>query len=548
MTTVERQLQTSLDKLKLWCDQSGFNFSKTKTVCVHFCQKRGLHLDPSLALNGMHIPVVDKAKILGVYFDRKLSFISHFRYLRAKCQKSLNLLKVIAKQDWGGDRTVLLQLYRSLVRSKLDYGSIIWGSARKSYLQMLDPIANQGLRLALGVFRTSPIESLQAEANEPSLYLRREKLALQYALRVSQNPKNPTFKSIFEPNFQHLFEKRPKSIPPLSLRIKPFMEKIQFNTREIQPITYPKVPPWKLAPPQIIFDIAKDKKGSTSPDIYKSNFNEIVDHLKGYTHVFTDGSKSNDGVAAAAVIGNLSLTSCLSKYASIFTAEIVAISLALSAIEEHYNDRFVIFYDSKSALQSLLCFSPKNPLILELIQFFNRLSRRNHIVCCWLPSHIGIEGNERADYEAKRALTLRHKTNSLLPASDIKCLVQPHIKEKWQDQWSSLGENKLREIKKSVTDVYRPSCSGRREEVVLTRLRIGHSHLTHSYLLKREDRPECVGCASPFTVRHVLVECANIAHIRVRYFEATTMHELFTKVPSRAIIDFVKELEIFRKI
>ena len=54
--------------------------------------------------------------------------------------------------------------------SKLDYGCIIYGSARKSYLQMLDPIHNQGLRLALGAFRTSPVASLYVEADEPSLY------------------------------------------------------------------------------------------------------------------------------------------------------------------------------------------------------------------------------------------------------------------------------------------------------------------------------------------------------------------------------------------
>ena len=68
-------------------------------------------------------------------------------------------------------------------RSKLDYGSIVYGSARKSYLQMLDTVHNQGLRLALGAFRTSPIWSLNVEADEPSLWLRREKLSLQYAIR-----------------------------------------------------------------------------------------------------------------------------------------------------------------------------------------------------------------------------------------------------------------------------------------------------------------------------------------------------------------------------
>ena len=91
----------------------------------------------------------------------------------------MNILKVLFHTNWGADRTVLLQLYRSLIRSKLDYGSIVYGSARKSYLVMLDTVHHQGLRLALGAFRTSPVESLYVEANEPSLYLLREKLALQ---------------------------------------------------------------------------------------------------------------------------------------------------------------------------------------------------------------------------------------------------------------------------------------------------------------------------------------------------------------------------------
>ena len=106
-------------------------------------------------------------------------------------------LKVLSHTNWGADRTVLLQLYRSLIRSKLDYGSIEYGSARKSYLMMLDTVHHQGLRLALGAFRTSPVESLYVEAEEPSLYLRREKLALQ---GVPEKMK-PIFNSLYLQNY-----------------------------------------------------------------------------------------------------------------------------------------------------------------------------------------------------------------------------------------------------------------------------------------------------------------------------------------------------------
>ena len=176
MRTIERHLQQCINRIEQWALKNGFKFSKSKTQCVHFCQLRKIHDDPELYLYGSLIPVVDDFKFLGLIFDRKLSFIPHIKYLKAKCLKALNLLKVLSHTNWGADRTVLLQLYRSLIRSKLDYGSIVYGSARKSYLMMLDTVHHQGLRLALGAFRTSPVESLYVEAEEPSLYLRREKL------------------------------------------------------------------------------------------------------------------------------------------------------------------------------------------------------------------------------------------------------------------------------------------------------------------------------------------------------------------------------------
>ena len=142
MATIERQLQQNLNKIGNWATCNGFKFSKSKTQCVHFCQLRKQHDDPVLHLYWSSIPVVEESKFLGILFDSKLSFIPHTKYLKAKCLKALNLLKVLSHTSWGADRTTLLKLYRSLVQSKLDYGCIIYGSAWKSYLQMLDPIHN----------------------------------------------------------------------------------------------------------------------------------------------------------------------------------------------------------------------------------------------------------------------------------------------------------------------------------------------------------------------------------------------------------------------
>ena len=126
-----------LNKVAQWADENDFKFSKTKTVCMHFCNKRKLHPDPTLT-------IYNSQKFLGVKFDSKLNFKAHIDYIRQKCEKAMNLLKVLAKMDWGADRSVLLRLYHSFVRSRLEYGCAVFSSACKSYLKKLEPIQNQG--------------------------------------------------------------------------------------------------------------------------------------------------------------------------------------------------------------------------------------------------------------------------------------------------------------------------------------------------------------------------------------------------------------------
>ena len=55
----------------------------------------------------------------------------------------------------------------------------------------------------------------------------------------------------------------------------------------------------------------------------------------------------------------------------------------------------------------------------------------------------------------------------------------------------------------------------------------GHTYFTHSYLLKREEQPECIPYQCPLCVWHILVECIDSAPIRSQYFEAESLKELF---------------------
>jgi len=128
---IERHLQQCLNKLADWADTNGFKFSSSKTVCLHFCKLHTPHPEPTLLLNGTPVPVVEETKFLGVVYDHKLSFIPHIKHLKDKCTNALNLLRVLAHTSWRADQETLLHLYRSLIRSKLDYGCIVYGSARQ---------------------------------------------------------------------------------------------------------------------------------------------------------------------------------------------------------------------------------------------------------------------------------------------------------------------------------------------------------------------------------------------------------------------------------
>ena len=90
---------------------------------------------------------------------------------------------------------------------------------------------------------------------------------------------------------------------------------------------------------------------------------------------------------------------------SVFTAEAKAIDLALDFVNNcTYTDKFVIFSDSLSVLQALNHSSSKNTQIKHLLLKHHEISSTKSVIYCWIPSHIGIYGNEKVD---KRIIKLR---------------------------------------------------------------------------------------------------------------------------------------------
>ncbi|GFT42692.1 uncharacterized protein TNCV_5140291 [Trichonephila clavipes] len=107
MRLIERQLQTAINNIVKWCDNNGHSISASKSCCVHFCRKRGIHPDPEIRISAVQIPVVPDVRFLGVIFDRRLTFLPHILQLRKRCEKSLNLLKVLSNTSWGGGSNII---------------------------------------------------------------------------------------------------------------------------------------------------------------------------------------------------------------------------------------------------------------------------------------------------------------------------------------------------------------------------------------------------------------------------------------------------------
>ena len=89
---------------------------------------------------------------------------------------------------------------------------------------MLDPVHNQSLRLCLGTFKNSSVESLYVDAHEPSLGARRAKLSLNYASKITSQPKHPAaHDAVFDNKYMKLFDARPNAIHTFGLRFKQFL-------------------------------------------------------------------------------------------------------------------------------------------------------------------------------------------------------------------------------------------------------------------------------------------------------------------------------------
>ena len=119
-----------------------------------------------------------------------------------------------------------------------------------------------------------------------------------------------------------------------------------------------------------------------------------------------------------------------------------------------------------------------NPQIQKLLEKCHELLANKEIVLCWIPSHIGIKGNEMVDKQAKTSRALE-PASFKIPFSNFKPSINKYILDQWQTSWNNSIGNKLLDIKPTIGEYQSVVRNIRREEVVLAR--VIQESLIHTY-------------------------------------------------------------------
>ena len=313
--------------------------------------------------------------------------------------------------------------------------------------------------------------------------------------------------------------------------MEPILKEATIPLDNIHKSVLPQIPPWIIKNPKVNVQLNQRHKTKTHPFTYQEKHQNIPQQHPDYLCIYTDGSKDYNKTA-------------LPMDSSIFTAEACAIDLALDIISKEKYKKFIIFSDSLSVLLSLNNKKLEHPLLIKLLCRLHSTSNKE-IVFCWIPNHIGVRGNHRADAAAKSALDL---TPDNIPYTDLKPKMNNFLHKKWQQRWNRNTSNKLFHVKPFLGE-WRPAFrKSRKEQVTITRLRNGHSRLTNSFILKQEQQPQYSTCQTPCIIKHVLLECKVFNDSRKRYFHANTMKDLFENVHMDNVLSFLKENGLYQKI
>lgn len=513
-STVIQHIQHALDIIQKQCTTLGFTISTTKSSSMIFQKRTSPHQQTQLKVNNTFIPWVKTQKYLGILLDSRLSLRHHIEHTKKRASQRICILKCLSHPTYGTDKTILINIYNTMVRPIIEYCSPLFCFNSPNILSKLDTIQNICLRIASGALRTSPITRLNAELKTTTLETRRIKQTIKYYLKISEDPQHPCFEKLNTLTSLDII-----SIKDIN-RFCGFTADMSFRracTRiKFEPPTLTARPPENnyLNTPISITYLNTLQKHLTLPSLTQQLFFEQKAGLTEYTFIYTDGSQTSTGTSCAYTIPSHHLVKSyrLNKLCSIYVAEQYAIYQALNQIQRRKIKKSCIVTDSKSALNSLE--NGKNCLSLLTIQLHQELTENHYeIKYIWIPSHHGILGNEQADRAAKEAFHQISSSHSITPPLSATDLY-PNLNKAISSEHPI--HNTHHKYKTQPAHTYN-KLPRRKLDTILTRLRIGHSKITHNYIIEGETPPVCHTCNQNLTIKHIILNCKKYHTNRTLY-------------------------------
>ncbi|XP_058817602.1 uncharacterized protein LOC131680902 [Topomyia yanbarensis] len=374
------------------------------------------------------------------------------------------------------------------------------------------------VRFASGAYVTSPILAIMAEAGILPFDLLVLQTIARLAISMLENSRDNAAIPLVHRASSRLMEMVGTPLPSICSRTR-------LTTRK-----------WYEAKPQIVWDIKKRVKAGDPSDTVRPVVQELLtERFSPSTVVYTDGSKDDIAVGAGVFGEHYQQSLGLPQQCSVFSAEAFAIKTALTAY--HTSSDLLIMSDSASCLSAIEAGTSQHPWIQQI----ENMLRNRPINLCWIPGHTGIRVNEEADRLAGEARGVPPLDISV-PGADAVSQIKTTIRNRWYQRWSASTEVKLREVKFNTTKWTDRENSA--DQRVLTRLRIGHTRLTHEFLLKRTSPPVCDYCGVTLNVRHVILHCRIYDEARKKHdIEPTSLRAALCNDndSEQKVLNFLKE-------
>jgi ribonuclease HI len=430
--SAQTTIQTALGKLDRFFLNIGLSISEKKSELVLFSRKRST---PTIQvfLNDRLLTVSKNFRYLGVVFDEKLLWNSHIHLVQQKCTKRINFLRCMAGVSWGAHPDILILLYKGLIRSVLEYGCVAFDRAADTHILKLDRIQYRCLRICLGLMQSTHVQTVEILAKVEPLRLRFSMLNQRFLTTAFSSPSHPlkakldTLQSLQSPkiireySIVNSFDLQPKATV--------------FNSHSLDALLF--VP-----------DVLDEVKIQLAPH-NKEEYHIVAPSIVSQATVsfdkssilFTDGSKNNGETGFGVYhFENYELGLRLREPSGVFTSELTAVLHALLHIKTHAPGKFLIMSDSMSSIAALQSqrISPKiHPLVYECKEAFWVLHRLGYDISIgWVPSHVGVRGNERVDQIAKNAASNSVFWDAPPHSVDYLPLAKTRMSQEWQLRWN----------------------------------------------------------------------------------------------------------------